>query len=563
MSREVDIDLDNELAGPNEWRPHKRQADFLSIPFSIFEALFGGAAGPGKSEVLIMLPIVSGLFQLRKFKGLLLRRTFPELEKSLILRTQEVYPSTGGIYNKQLRRWHWPAYGSILDFGYAEHEQDVRKYDTTEYTYIGFDELTSFTEFQYRYLSFTRCRTSDPSVPAFVRGATNPGNIGHGWVRERFVAPAREGYKRIVDSLGNSRIFIPALPTDNPYLIKADPQYIKRLEALPEAEKRAKLYGDWWTFEGQAFEFRTERFPGEPENALHVIDPFPIPHYWPKILSIDWGWSAMTYALWAAISPDKRLYCYKEYACNGQISDKLNQPKKKLSEWAEDIVNLSVGENIISINVDPSARQNRGEPLTIFEQLYKKISGRVGINRVRLELADNDRRGGKLLIQELLRWKEKPASIPQGQFDQAYANWLLANRSKEVYDSYVSAFVPKPLELNLPQVQIFKTCPILINTIPLCVLDEDDPEDVAEFDGDDPYDVFRYMCKQFEKHVLTGSKAYAEYMAQNKILDEFNRTQDYNQLAWRMAQAGNKKRESNKLFHKVRVLPISDRPVGI
>lgn len=546
-----------------EWRPHKRQEDFLAIPPSIFEAMFGGAAGPGKSEVLIMLPIVTGLYQLKRFKGLLLRRTFPELEKSLILRTQEMYPATGGIYNKQLRRWHWP-WGAILDFGYAEHEQDVRKYDTTEYSYIGFDELTSFTEFQYRYLSFTRCRTSDPTVPAFVRSATNPGNIGHGWVRERFVAPARDGYKRIVDAQGNSRIFIPALPTDNPYLIKADPKYIQRLESLPEAEKRAKLYGDWWTFEGQAFEFRTERFEDEPENALHVVKPFSIPHYWPKILAIDWGWNAMTYAAWGAISPDKRLYVYKEYACNGALADKLHKPKKRLSEWGEDIVNLSIGENIIDMAIDPSARQNRGDPHTVYEQIHRILSRRVGTNKIDLGLADNDRKGGKILIQELLRWTQREQNISTKDFDQAYANWLLQYRSKEVYSAYVDSFKAKPPELNLPRLQVFDTCSILIETIPLCVYDEKEPEDVAEFDGDDPYDVFRYLCKLFERHVMKGSKSYEEFMAQNKLLDEFNRTQDYNLLAWRIRQKEAKERtqRQQRLFHGMRPLSLHSKPTG-
>jgi len=354
------------------------------------------------------------------------------------------------------------------------------------------------------------------------------------------------------------------LPTDNPYLLKADPQYVKRLESLPEAEKRAKLYGDWWTFEGQAFDFRSERFEDEPENALHVIEPFAIPAYWPRILAIDWGWNAMTYALWGAISPDKRLYAYREFACNGAISDKLGQPKKKLSEWTEDIVNLSIGESIIDMVIDPSSRQNRGDPSTIYEQAYKALTGRVGINKARLDLADNDRKGGKILIQELLRWNQKPTVASKTDFDIDYANWLLLNRSKDIYDSYLDAFKPRAVEMNLPMVQIFKVCPLLIKTIPLCVFDEKDPEDVAEFDGDDPYDVFRYLSKVFERHALRGSRAYDEYLEKNRILDEFNRTQDYNQLAWRIAKEKARKGDTPgvKVYHKVSPLPISNKPIG-
>src|SRR5204862_7592396 len=98
------------------------------------------------------------------------------------------------------------------------------------------------------------------------------------------------------------RIFIPALATDNPYLIKNDPDYIIKLNALPEAEKSAKLYGDWWTFSGQVFDtFRSKHYPDEPENALHIINEFEVPDWWPRVVAIDWGYKAATVAYWASI----------------------------------------------------------------------------------------------------------------------------------------------------------------------------------------------------------------------------------------------------------------------
>lgn len=543
-----------------EWKPHKRQEDFLSIPPSIFEALFGGAAGPGKSEVLVVLPIVTGLFQLKRFKGLLMRRTFPELEKSLILRTQEIYPATGALYNKQLRRWTWP-WGAILDFGYAEYEKDVRRYDTTEYTYIGFDELTSFTEFQYRYLSFTRCRTSDPSVPAFIRAATNPGNIGHGWVRERFVEPCREGYKRIVDrKSGSSRIFIPALPTDNPHLIKADPNYIKRLEMLPEAEKRAKLYGDWWTFEGQAFKFRNEKFTDEPDNALHVVPKFPLPESWPRVLAIDWGWSAMTYAAWGAITPNKRLIVYREYACNGKIADLPGNARKRVGEWAKDIIKLSQGENIVALDIDPSSKQDRGgKDKTIYEQAYNALGTDVGCNSVRLGLADNGRIGGKSLIHELLRWEPLPIEvIEKPVFDSEHADWLLRNRDFSVYKAYTDSFIEPEQEDNLPKIQIFDTLDLLIKTIPLCVIDETNPEDVAEFDGDDPYDTLRYLAKLYERITVrkTGKPSPVE-----ELLAKAVEKKDYNEIAFLAAQKAAKEARPFQRVSGLSPLPIHRGPL--
>ena len=167
---------------------------------------------------------------------------------------------------------------------------------------MAFDELTSFTEFQYLYLAFSRCRTSVSELPAICRAASNPGNVGHGYVRKRFVEPARDGNTIIRETVKVNdketvllRIFIPAKATDNPHI---DPNYVIRMQMLPEAKRRAKSEGDWWTFSGQVFEeWRIEPFRDAPERARHVIKPVDIPPWWPKILAIDWGFSAMMCAL--------------------------------------------------------------------------------------------------------------------------------------------------------------------------------------------------------------------------------------------------------------------------
>ena len=137
------------------WKPTQKQEVFLSLDDKIFEALFAGAAGPGKSEVLMMLPLVRGFTNEPRFKGIFFRRTYPELEKEIIPRCREYYSAIGGRYNDQTKRWSFPS-GAIIFFAHLEHEQDVRKYDTSEFNYVAFDELTSFTEFQYLYIVGSR-----------------------------------------------------------------------------------------------------------------------------------------------------------------------------------------------------------------------------------------------------------------------------------------------------------------------------------------------------------------------------------------------------------------------
>src|SRR6266516_6421843 len=301
------------------WRPTYKQEQVLALPDTIFEKFFAGAAGPGKTLLGVIYPLVKKCitsdrlwYQHPRFKGLIIRRTIPELKKELVSRTLEYYPKTGAIYNKSDRKWEWP-WGAQMWLNAAEHEDDIRRYENEQFNYIFFDELTSFTEFQYIYLAFSRCRSADADLPACVFSASNPGNTGHGWCKKRFVEPCREGGKIIRQYFYNDdgtlkldendkpkftdRIYIRALGSDNPYLLKNDPNYLTKLESLPLAERDAKLYGSWDSYAGQVFDsFMSKKYPDEPPNALHVISEFVIPDWWPSILMIDWGFNAATVA---------------------------------------------------------------------------------------------------------------------------------------------------------------------------------------------------------------------------------------------------------------------------
>ena len=543
------------------WKPTKRQEEFASIPDSVFEAFYGGAAGGGKSELLLMLPIFRRFYEAPRFKGILFRRTYPELEKSLILRSESdgFYKGTGGEYNKQLRRWKWPS-GGIMDFGYAEHESDIRRYDTTEYNYAGFDELTSFTEFQYMYMSMSRIRTSDSNLPTIVRAGSNPGNVGHGWVRKRFVEPAPYGTIIRDKFTGLKRIFIQSLATDNPYLMEADPNYVKKLETLPEAEKRAKLLGDWWTFSGQVFEdWRMEPFIDEPPNARHVIPAFNIPEYWPKILATDWGYTAMAWNGWFAASPHGRAYLYREYA----------PVKTKIADWGSTVGRLSLKDNLVDAVLDPSGWQNLGVSHTVAQQL-------MDVSGITYRKADNDRLGGKVLLQEYLRWRPKPLKMmPQETLNPDLAQWIYRNKGSEAYNSYLNAFVPEMPEDNLPKLQVFGSnaiedygvCPEFIKCIPLCVYNTDTDnaqakEDVAEFAGDDPYDGGRYGIKAIDRFYSLAKRQMQTVQRRDEVLTKFAENQDYNYLHRAMTTVEYKEkleRRPLRKFHHARKTQIPFR----
>ena len=340
------------------------------------EVLFGGAAGGGKSFGQMVDALLFALKYPRS-KQLVLRRTFAELDKSLIRTSLMLYPKEIYSFNATSHPGKFKN-GSIIDFGYCAADNDVFQYQSAEYDVIRFDELTHFTKSQYVYL-ISRVRGANP-FPKQIKSTTNPGGIGHGWVKERFISAtgAREGF---IGEDGMKRIFIPSLLDDNPYLMAHDPGYKSRLLALPEREKRALLYGDWDIFEGQYFtEFSARR---------HVTEAFEIPPSWRKYRTIDYGLDRLA-CLWIAISPDGCAYVYREY-CESQLP---------ISRAASEILRRTPsGESIYATLAPPdlwSRSQESGKSkATLFSE--------YGVNLTR---TSNDRECGWLAIKELLMERE-------------------------------------------------------------------------------------------------------------------------------------------------------------
>jgi hypothetical protein len=282
-----------------DWYPHPGpQQEFCSR--GEFEVLFGGAAGPGKTDCLIME--ATRHLEFNRYKGLILRRTFPQLQE-IIDRCWHWYPKLNGTYRAGEHRWYFPS-GATIQLGHMQHEQSKYDYQGKEYHFVGFDEVTQFTETQYYYL-FSRMRTTKSDIPVRVRSTTNPGGIGHIWCKNRFIDVAKPLQTYIDPVTGQSRCFIPATIYDNPTLVKNDPLYVKRLEALPEIEKMRLLHGVWDIFEGQVFV--------ELSQKVHGCDDFEIPPEWKKFMAFDWGYSRPFCCLWFATDFDDVLYLYREF----------------------------------------------------------------------------------------------------------------------------------------------------------------------------------------------------------------------------------------------------------
>lgn len=526
------------------WKPNPKQAEFLAVPTTIKEAFYGGGAGSGKSDVLLIYGIVHKWYQNPLFKQVFMRRTYKDLKKEIVGRSRELYSRFGATYNGTDMVWTFPREdqygagirgnaGAQIFLGHCELEKDVHNYDSMEISLFTPDELTNATEYIYLYIAFERNRAPKGSgLPSITRAAGMPGGIGHVFVKKRFVDPYPAGGRRIIGKGGNQRIYIHATLEDN--IDNIDPTYSQSLDGRPEAERKAKKFGDWSAYLGQVFdEFRDKKYPDEPENAIHVVAPFEIPDWWPRFVIGDWGFAAMTYIGWYAVSPSRRLYLYRE----------LYWYKTKIAEWAPIVKSFNDKENIKAVKFCKSAAQDRGQEHTIQQQIEEALGCSI-------ELSNNtsgSRVAGKMLIHEYLRWKPKPMLPPSEMpaYSEERAMWLMRNKGMEEYRSYLRMFDPPEEEKDIPRLQIFlcdpdvtdhqghpNCCPTMIDSIKACNYDQKPSngkaaEDVAEFEGDDPYDDLRYACDSAELFFNEAEDEFKKVLRQATIIEQLKNTQDY------------------------------------
>lgn len=437
-----------------EYEPTPKQRLFHASAAD--EVLFGGAAGGGKSKAIVM----DALFRCLKHPGthaFVFRRTYGELEDTIIKEAKESYPE--GLYRYNGGRHEMALMnGSMIHFRHCASVADMYNYKGAEIQWLYFDELTSF-EFEIYDFIKTRLRAKKSlGVHPCVRSSSNPGDIGHGWVKKMFVdaAPYMDIFTREVVSRASGKRklyrmqYIPSLVTENPHISE---DYIFQLEAKPEALRNALLYGDWNAFEGQVFtEWADRREHYTDRLWTHVISPFAVPVSWPRYMSFDYGYSRPFSVGWWAIAPSGAAYRYREwYGCErgrANVGLKLT-PRQIVEGILKREADSEMLDNIVIDRVaDPSIfDRSRGDSVA---QLMEPTAGKPGIY---FRPGDNTRLAGKMQFHERLRFSEA----------------------------------------GLPMMYAFDTCEDFIRTIPTLPYSLKKPEDIDTDAEDHAYDEARYF----------------------------------------------------------------------
>lgn len=441
------------------WQPQEKQKIFMERPE--YECLYGGAAGGGKSDCLLAEALRQ--VHIPHYSGIIFRKTYPMLA-DIIERSREIYKRAypKAKYNASEHFWRFPS-GARITFGNMQRVSDRINYQGKHYDFIGFDELTQFTWDEYSYL-MSRNRPSGPGTRVYIRASANPGGIGHGWVKERFITaappmtPIKGEYEVVTPDkkaikIVKKRIFVPSTVFDNKILLENDPNYIGSLAMLPEAEKNALLYGSWDSFNGQVFtEWINDEKHYKDQRYTHVIDPFRIPKHWRVYRGFDFGYAKPFSVGWYAVDEDGRIYRIRElYGCTGTPNEGVKMTPYEISAEIRQIEaedeNLK-GRNIIGI-ADPSIfDESRGE--SVAEMMLKSP------NFVYWEPGDNTRLPGKMQYHYRLAFDEE----------------------------------------GRPMFYVFNTCKHFIRTIPALVYSEKNVEDINTDQEDHIYDECRYVLME-------------------------------------------------------------------
>lgn len=356
------------------WAPQPKQTEALVR--TEFEILYGGARGGGKTDAGMAWLLYNKDNPL--YRALVIRLNAKDLN-DWVDRAKKMYAGTGAEFVGQPTEIRFPS-GAIIRTGHLKDENAYTQYQGHEYHNILIEELTQIPyEKNYEQLT-SSCRSTVDGITPQVFCTTNPGGLGHEWVKKRWNLSS-DPKKTVVTStdFGN-RVFVPSRVYDNPKLLESSPFYVKQLESISDDNlRKAWLEGSWAdpVIEGQVYknELAATRDSGRLTNVEH--DPrFPVFTWW------DLGTSdATAIGFFQFIGGSWRMIDYFEEA--GKGLDYFNQVLRAK--------NYFYGAHYAPHDIEQRERSTAVSTRTIAEnfglyfQIVEKISIENGINAVRMK----------------------------------------------------------------------------------------------------------------------------------------------------------------------------------
>jgi hypothetical protein len=425
------------------------QSRFLSC--TAHEVLLAGGRGSSKSSALIADPL--RFCDNKNFRALIIRKAMPDL-RDLITRCQILYRQAfpGVKYKANEKMFTFPS-GARIEFGYCETIDDLERYRGQEYTWVGVDEVAQYPGSWVIERLKASMRSSDPTLPIYLRCSCNPLGPGRQWVMDRWKIEQKldsegnvlysnaeeiqeETFKTPIGDMSISRTWFYGTVRDNKVLMHSNPHYIASLASHSNKAVRAQeLYGSWDSAEGLAFpEFRKD---------VHVVDNFTIPPNWYRWRACDYGYSSMGVNLWFATDWDNNVYVYRELATSGVLVD----------DFAQRIKDAEFNETISIGFLDGSLWSKRGE---IGETPADTMS-RMGVHWTPADRSPNSRKTSKLTVHK---------------------------------------YLARDTITGQPKLKILACCKELIKELATLQLDPNDPEDIDRSKKtslpDHAYDALRY-----------------------------------------------------------------------
>lgn len=453
----------------------------------IYELLFGGPRGNGKTDVMLMdfaKDCQKGYGS--DWRGILFRRTYPELV-DVIEKTKKWYPQIFGNsvkYNETKSMWVWST-GEKLLLRPFEQDSNYWAYHGHSYPWQCWEELCTHYSLSGYLKMMSCCRSSNPQVAkiARIRSTANPGGVGHNAVRQRFKLP--EMGNRIIrggiDASGNPephRIAILGHTAENRALMDADPGYIARLEASAstEAERRAWVYGDWLIVSGGMFDDVWSQ-------DVNCLVPFKIPSDWSIYRSYDWGGSKPWACGWFAKSNGEDVQM-----ADGKWRSTVRGDTYMIGEEYGWSGKIDEGNKMDDLKIAARIIERELE-LGIYGRVLPGLSEAAIFNHDTYGISVADTMSKTVRLYDGREYNG-PTFLPadKGQYSRTQG-WSVMRRM--INDAKPSKTGPR----ERPGLFVFNTCEHTLRTIPVLPRDKNKADDVDTKSEDHLADLIRYFCR--------------------------------------------------------------------